>query len=85
MVKRIDTTGENWGILDAKRDTYNPTDEMLSADSSGSISETTLHNIDFCSNGFKIRNSHGTWNSPSGDVFIFYAVAESPFKYASAR
>jgi len=85
MVKRITTTGENWGILDAKRDTYNPTDEMLSADSSGSISETTLHNIDFCSNGFKIRNSHGTWNSPSGDVFIFYAVAESPFKYASAR
>jgi len=41
-------------------------------------------NLDFLSNGFKLRNSDGSFNG-SGATHIFLAFAESPFKYSRAR
>jgi hypothetical protein len=39
---------------------------------------------DFLSNGFKARQTNGNWNA-SGATYIYYAVAEHPFKNARAR
>ena len=42
------------------------------------------NDIDFLSNGFKIRNSDADYNE-SAQTFIYAAFAEMPFKYANAR
>jgi len=76
--------GQGWGMKDSTRDTYNPADALLSANASSA--EGTNEPIDLLSNGFKIRANNNTINSPNGsEKYIFYAVAESPFKYANAR
>tara|TARA_Y100001937_G_scaffold127576_1_gene200233 strand:+ start:188 stop:3115 length:2928 start_codon:yes stop_codon:yes gene_type:complete len=41
-------------------------------------------NLDFLSNGFKLRNSDGSFNG-NGGVYIFLAFAKSPFKNSRAR
>lgn len=41
-------------------------------------------NMDFCANGFKIRRAEYLSNSDN-ETFIYYAVAQYPFKYANAR
>ena len=44
-----------------------------------------MNNIDFLSNGFKLR-SHGTeMNDPADAEYLYLAFAETPFKYATAR
>ena len=42
------------------------------------------YNIDYVSNGFKIRTTNVNWNA-SGGTYIYMAFAEQPFKYANAR
>ena len=41
--------------------------------------------IDFLSNGFKLRANDGAVNNPSYSPYIYYAVAETPFKYSNAK
>jgi hypothetical protein len=41
-------------------------------------------NIDFLSNGFKLRNAHASMNA-SGSTYIYMAFASNPFKYSLAR
>ena len=41
-------------------------------------------NLDFLSNGFKLRNSEGSFNNSAGE-YIFLAFAHSPFKNSRAR
>lgn len=82
MVKRTDAAG-NWVILDTARDTENITDLGLYpnlTDPEGSGAR--LH--DFLSNGYKVRNALTDHNA-SGGSYIFWAIAEAPFKYANAR
>jgi len=81
MVKRTDTTG-NWIIWDSARDTYNATNLILFPNLSNA--ESTAENIDFLSNGFKLRvNSAG--DNASGGTYIYAAFAENPFKLSLAR
>jgi hypothetical protein len=77
ILKRTDSAGFNWVISDNKRNTYNTIGTYLhpnltSEDGIGS------RDIDFLSNGFKIRNSNTTWNG-SGGTYIYMAFAENPF------
>jgi hypothetical protein len=84
MTKRTNGTSW-WGISDAERSTYNEIANTLAAN--GSYSESTLTsdlNLDFLSNGFKIRDTDGYYNASSGR-YIYLAFAEAPFKYANAR
>lgn len=81
MVKRTDTTG-NWIIWDSARDTYNTTNLILFPNLSNA--ESTAENIDFLSNGFKLRVTSAGDNA-SGGTYIYAAFAENPFKYANAR
>jgi len=82
MIKSTVDSTRNWSIWDNKRDTYNVvTDRLLPNDSSAEI---VADDLDFLSNGFKIRRTGGDFNL-SGSNYIYMAFAESPFKYALAR
>ena len=76
IVKNSSLAGENWVMLDNKRDTKNPTNLALFPNLSNAESGT--YPFDFVSNGFKIRDSSASYNR-SGDTFIYMAFAESPF------
>jgi len=69
---------EGWNIWDSKRSsTGNPLNEILQTDSGAEFTSTDW-NIDFVSNGIKMRGSDGGFNY-SGYNYIFMAFAESPF------
>jgi len=78
------TRVSDWIVYDSSRDLYNTETQQLypnlgSAEASGA-------NIDFLSNGFKIRAGSGSGiNNTSGDVYIYAAFAENPFKISRAR
>ena len=76
MWKRTDTSATNWVIFDNKRNTYNPQDKYLIPNLD--IVEGTSDNIDFTSNGFKLRTTGGGTNA-SGGTYIYAAFAENPF------
>ena len=75
MVKRTDNSG-NWWIHDSGRNTYNVVNKYLFADSSSA--EGTDDNMDFLSNGFKLRVATYQPNT-SGGTWIYLAIAEQPF------
>ena len=72
------TTGEAWNIIDNKRvNQFNPTGYFLYANTSGVESATlTYSEMDFLSNGFKLRKSHGQYNGTA--THIYMAFAENP-------
>ena len=78
MFKGSSFSGENWDMYDNKRETFNVMDTTLKADSSGAESSNSLFNVDFLSNGIKLRNGH-TGTNQSGSTYIYMAFAESPF------
>ena len=75
MVKKSSASGDNWSILDNKRNTFNVMDKYLDPNSSNA--EGTADIWDFTSNGFKMRNTFSGYNA-SGATFIFMAFAEHP-------
>lgn len=85
MIKRTDAVS-SWVIFDAARNTFNVANNTLYANQS--IAEfsgaTGVTNLDFTSNGFKSRGTDSDFNA-NGATYIFYAVAESPFNYSTAR
>jgi hypothetical protein len=83
LVKRIDGV-ESWAIEDNKRSTYNVIDDVLFPDTNAAEQENSINNVDFVSNGFKVRNTDSRWNNSSGE-YLYLAYAKSPFKYANAR
>ena len=64
----------DWVLMDSTRDTFNPLDTYLLANSSGPGG--TLVIMDFLSNGFKLRQVSG--NNESGETIVFMAFAERP-------
>jgi len=85
LLKQSSASGNNWGIFDDERSTYNVIDDHLTADSTAV--ENVAHSaakLDFVSNGFKARGTGSILNS-SSHTYIFIAFAEYPFKYTTAR
>jgi len=82
----VKSTGSfGWITVDAKRDPDNGVNANLFPHSN--VAEDTTSNFvaaDFTANGFKIRTTSGGSNT-SAQTYIFYAVAEAPFKSANAR
>jgi hypothetical protein len=75
--------GGQWGILDNKRDTYNPAYRRLFPDASDAENTGVNPTCDFLSNGFKMRNTNSDLNA-SGGTYIFAAFAEHPFQGGTA-
>ena len=74
---------KNWHMYDNKRSAFNPTENVLFANASTAESGASAFDIDFLSNGFKLRNAEGAVNN--GAVYIYMCWAETPFKYATAK
>jgi hypothetical protein len=83
MIKRADSA-ENWSIQDDARDPLNVVDARLKPNSADVEAVSSVQNVDFLANGFKLRNTD-TEKNASGGTYIFAAFAEAPFKYARAR
>jgi len=88
LIKRK-TSGDNnpWIGYNNVRNPFNQVNNQM-------VWNTTEHenidadncNLDFLSNGFKLRNSDGTFNnSTNNGQYIFLAFAHSPFKNGRAR
>ena len=75
LCKNTQDAGDNWIIHDNKRDTFNVTDNGL-APNSNEVEFTDV-DMDFLSNGVKMRNDTGRANSAKS--FIYMAFAENPF------
>jgi hypothetical protein len=84
-----DTTSAGvWMIMDSSRETYNVEQNGLAPNNANPESTYSGYpQVDFLSNGFKIRanNANSYWNNVSGNIYIYAAFAENPFKYANAR
>ena len=76
MYKRSSASGNDWVIVDNKRDPINVCNEELYANSNSAKGDVDL--LDFTSNGFKCRRSHNSQNG-SGSTYIYMAFAENPF------
>ena len=70
-------------MVDNKRDPNNVVVNSISPQSTGA-ERTDLTDIDFLSNGFKLRGTDSSQNT-NGSTYIYMAWAEMPFKYATAR
>jgi hypothetical protein len=82
LLKRTDTSFEQWWIHDSVRGTYNAIGPWVYANLSNA--EQTGDRIDFLSNGFKLRGAFDSHNG-SGGTYVYACFAESPFKYSLAR
>ena len=83
IFKRTDSAN-SWLMLDNQRDTDNPVHKFLHANETAAEDTSNDQDVDFTSNGFKIRNANAR-NNASGGSYIYMAFAEAPFKYANAR
>ena len=73
--------GENWVTFDSARNTFNSVDKGLfwNASSAESTGSGSGFDVDFLSNGFKMRCSHDNMNGSS--TYIYGAWGDVPFKY----
>ena len=76
-----DTSG--WNIRDSARSPENVVNEVLQPNTSDA-EMTSNYDVDFLSNGFKLRASASDSNT-SSQRYIYLAFAEAPFKFANAR
>jgi len=75
MIKRTDAISL-WTMKDNKRNTYNPQDSELAANTSDA-ENTPSAALDFYSNGFKLKGNFGNINI-SGSPYIYMCFAENP-------
>ena len=80
IIKELDAS-RSWVMFDNKRNPYNEVTTDLKPDSDSS--EGTSRNLDFLSNGIKMRESSAYINDAL--TYIYIAFAESPFKTSNAR
>ena len=81
MTKKSDGTS-GWFMQDIKRGIKNNDTNTPVLQANGSFSEATVgftdYEIDFLSNGFKLRDNN-TYVNASGSTYIYMAFAENPF------
>ena len=78
------TVATNWYIFDNSRKSTNSITAVLFSNTSD-VETDSAHNVDFVSNGFKVRQASGYGGNNSGATYIFMAFAESPFQTANAK
>jgi hypothetical protein len=79
LFKNISGASE-WFLLDGTRDPFNPVKKVFEANSTSA--EATDPDLDYLSNGFKIRTTNGNLGT-SGSTYIYMAFAENPFVSSS--
>jgi hypothetical protein len=75
------SSGTNSCIFDSKRLGFNKDNNLMRIDNA---TEQTDDDVDFVSNGLKLRRSSTNFNN-SSHTYVYIAFAEQPFKFANAR
>jgi len=76
MILKKGVGSGDWHISDNKQNSHNPHDNALRPNENNATE--TGNTLDFLSNGFKLLNTGGSWNS-SGNRYVYMAFAQSPF------
>ena len=76
IYKKSEGGSDNWEMQNTTIDTDNPVNESMFPNTSGA--QSTGRNIDFLSNGFKMRNANGNTNEGTSYIYIYMAWAERP-------
>jgi len=84
VIKHV-SSGDDPLVWDSKNGLINPISKTLSMHDSSAIVDNSNRNVDFLSNGVKIRTSNSNANSTNSDGIVYLAMAHNPFKYATAR
>tara|TARA_R110001592_G_scaffold138695_1_gene358161 strand:- start:275 stop:3676 length:3402 start_codon:yes stop_codon:yes gene_type:complete len=85
ILVKSSTEVRNWHNMDSTRNPNNPANHVLWANrSNAEYSDNAYTDVDFLSNGFKLRNNDTAMNN-NGQTHIYIAFAETPFKYSNAR
>ena len=86
LIKRKNGSA-NWYLVDNARDPDNDVHKYLKPNTNSAEidtnSESTKNNLDFLSNGFKLRGTEISTNASQD--YVYAAFAENPFKTARAR
>ena len=77
IIFKNSNSGNNWDMMDTQRSPINPADQDLQP-STSSAEYTPGNQVDYLSNGFKLRTASGNING-SGNTIIYMAFAENPF------
>jgi hypothetical protein len=85
LMKDADRSAMAWVMFDNKRGPINPNDESLNPSTTSAEPYDSNSDIDFLSNGFKLRGGSSSWNNYLTETYIYIAFAEAPFKSANAR
>jgi len=75
MIRRTDASSSDWVIMDNKRLGYNPDFRINYANLANN--EEAYPELDFLSNGFKLRGAGALTNDPN--TYFYMAFAEAPF------
>ena len=79
LLIKVTNSVDSWRLFDNKRSTsMNPVDITLRPNTTDGDYTASANNVDFLSNGFKMRTTSGGYNGSSDDI-IYMAFAESPF------
>jgi len=75
---------DNWVVIDSARETFNAMGEkILMWDTNDAEFDPSAVNLDFVSNGVKMRNTDGKINANATD-YVYMAWGDVPFKYNNA-
>ena len=84
LVKSFDET-RNWHIMDSTRNPNNVANHVLYSNrNNAEYSDNAYTDVDFLSNGFKLRNNDTAMNR-NGQEHLYLAIAEIPFKHSNGR
>ena len=85
LAKRESGSGTSWFMWDRSFSDYhsNVLDVAMWASDVNGATQHAEYEIDFLSNGFKIRGQNGGSNN-SGSNYLYLAFADAPFKYSNA-
>ena len=81
-IKNVNSAS-SWQARDSARRGFNVHDVTLNFESNTTETQNSNHNIDFLSNGFKIKTTLADYNE-NGSKFIYAAYADVPFKFNNA-
>ena len=72
------TQATDWIMYDNRRDGFEPQNKEFRANAADAERNAEDNNVQFCANGFKLRNAGTKSNADSSNLFMFMAFAEQP-------
>jgi hypothetical protein len=88
IIKKYSGAGDGWYMVDNKNNPSNRVNKNLFVDTSGALSTAGTaasdKNMDFLSNGFKVRTTNGEVNQ-SNEQYVYMAFAEFPFVSSNSK